>query len=173
MKTEPIEIIVKDEGTFVPGLGIVDIPRRITRGINGWRITGDVLVKGGRTNFSDKRYGGPDKSFLATLEEVSKHIKLIKKSGYALSPLERKHKTLKLGCSGVIYNVCVCKRKDKPDVITHRFIVSNPNTNKTTTVYIGTDNTYQDNWDKCLDKAKSLREKFLKEYKTRHQWDGL
>lgn len=63
-----------------------------------------------------------------------------------------------------IVGITYYKVKDKTQT-KHRFAVCNPNTNRPQMVHIGNDNTYERNWDRKLEEAIALRERFQNEHK--------
>jgi len=171
-----MQIIKLKSGTYVPGLGLVSIPVGISRSNatskrgGGWILSYSMFPDAQFHWFSDYAWGTVGAALQACIAELQKEQRAEEITiGRRLETAERINKQLKLDSPGI----CYIEYELKPGYWVHRFGVSNPLTNRPHSVYIGNDNTYEDNWDKALKKARDLRHGFERDYTVRNYWSGL
>lgn len=165
------QFIVKAKNmAVIPGVGPVMVPTHINRNNvrGGWQIDGRGYPDIEERFFSDFEYRTPLDSLEAAISEIERR-NLMLRTGRAFETDERAYKIHKLGVVGVFYSVFYDEKKKQ---VVHQFRVNDPSINIATTVYIGNDNTYLDNWDEALDKAVKLRAQFEHEYTVKHYWAG-
>jgi hypothetical protein len=166
-----MNVIKLEAGTYVHGLGMVQLPKYLnySERLNAWVITR-------RPQFTAKRYIFPVRDYvdvryamMAALRELERCCPELR-SRRRLNSVERSDKLVPTEVVGVMY-----RERERKGVRTteHVFYVAHPLTHKITAVYIGTDNTYLDNWDRAFDKARKLREQFEREYNIDAYWKGL
>lgn len=160
-----------EAGTFVPGLGIVQLPKYINYNetLNAWVISRRPQIKASRYTFPVRDYANVAYAMKAAIRELERSSPELR-SKRRLNSHERCDKLVTTDVVGVMYHYYVSP-KVKHGL--HNFHVHNPLTNKRHTVYIGTDNTYLENWDRTFSNARKLREQFEREYNIDCYWKGL
>lgn len=171
-----MQIIKLKSGTYVPGMGLVSIPTGISRTNEtdkrggGWVLSYSMFPDAQFHWFSDYAWGTVGAALQAAITELKRvqHADDIT-IGRRLATEEYQSKITKLGVVGVSYYIV----EVRPGYFEHRFDINNPATNTGTTVYIGTDNTVDANWDAAFEKARDIRHGFEQEYTRYNYWHGL
>lgn len=153
---------------YVPSLGVVNTPIGLCRLQSGsWLINNNRFpdIENHR-HYDDDHKGSAIGSLYAALAELEGYeLKRLR----ALETKEREIKVTKLDSVGICYNRVVYKGKP-----IHRFMVSTPGADiENITVYIGTDDTYIDNWDRAFSIARDKRHGYERERTIRAYWNGL
>jgi len=147
-------------GTFVTGLGIVDVPKYINyrASINAWVISKTPEIQVDRYTFKDRDYINTGYALKAAINELSKTHRLQRKKR-SLNKHERKDKIILTGYPGIMRRI-----QYKRGQWQHTFSVYNPADECIVYIYIGTQNTYQKHYYEALDKAKAIRFEAVERY---------
>lgn len=162
-------IIKLKSGTFVPGLGLVSIPTYISRDNRGggWRLSHVKFPDAEIHYFSDYAWGNTGNALKAAVAAL-KHEQEQLLIGRPLLTEELTSKQEKLGEVGICHYTTLQRGME-----VHYFGVSDVSNQMSLNVYIGTLNTWTDNWDKAFQRAKDLRFQCEHEYNVRNYWKSL
>lgn len=161
------EFFTTSQGVVIPGFGLLHRrPKYILRRKGCWVVNRREVPEVEKTCFSDTGYGSPGAALKAAIAAVGEAIGPVRRRR-RLAQTERVDKETPTGIPGISYLIIHDNRNGQR---IHRFYVSDPNTGRSHSVHIGTDNTYQANFRAAFHHARDLRLEFEETFERNAVW---